>query len=45
MQLHQIQARYDELQDRILLRLSTIDHCEFRFWLTRRFVKRLGGCS
>ena len=41
MQIHQIQARYDELQDRILLRLSTTDDCEFRFWLTRRFVKRL----
>lgn len=41
MQIHQIQMRYDELQDRILLRMSTTDGCEFRFWLTRRFVKRL----
>lgn len=43
MQIHQIQVRYDELQDRILLRLSTADNSEFRFWLTRRFVKRLWG--
>ena len=43
MKIHQIQMRYDELQDRILLRLSTTDNCEFRFWLTRRFVKRLWG--
>ncbi len=40
MQIYQIQAGYDELQDRILLRLSTADHCEFLFWLTRRFTKR-----
>ena len=28
-------------QDRLLLRLSTTDNCEFRFWLTRRFTQRL----
>jgi hypothetical protein len=43
MKIHQIQIRYDEIEDRILLRLSTADDCEFRFWLTRRFVKRLWG--
>lgn len=43
MSIHQIQVRYDETQDRILLRLSTTDGSEFRFWLTRRFVKRLWG--
>jgi hypothetical protein len=43
MAIHQIQVRYDKLEDRILLRLSTTDECEFRFWLTRRFVKRLWG--
>jgi hypothetical protein len=43
MAIHQIQVRYDELQDRVLLRLSTTDAREFRFWLTRRFVKRLWG--
>lgn len=39
--IHQIQVRYDEEHDRILLRLSTQDGREYRFWLTRRFVKRL----
>lgn len=43
MGIHQIQVRYDELQDRLVLRMSTTDECEFRFWLTRRFVKRLWG--
>ena len=41
MNIHQIQMAYDQRQDRILLRLSTREHTEFRFWLTRRFVKRL----
>jgi hypothetical protein len=43
MQIHQIQIRHDEGEDRLLLRLSTTDNAEFRFWLTRRFVKRLWG--
>src|SRR6185503_4906118 len=41
MKIHQIQVRHDEAEDRLLLRLSTTDNHEFRFWLTRRFVKRL----
>ena len=41
MKIHQIQVRHDESEDRLLLRLSTTDNYEFRFWLTRRFVKRL----
>src|SRR5688572_719574 len=41
MAIHQIQIRFDETEDRLLLRLSTTDNCEFRFWLTRRFTKRL----
>jgi hypothetical protein len=41
MAIHQIQVAHDEAQDRLLLRLSTTDECEFRFWLTRRFTKRL----
>ena len=41
MAIHQMQVRYDETQDRILLRLSTTEGSEFRFWLTRRFVKQL----
>ena len=40
MHIHQIQARHDELQDRIFMRLTTSDECEFQFWLTRRFMKR-----
>jgi hypothetical protein len=41
MNIHQIQMAYDKLQDRILLRVSTSDHAEFRFWMTRRYVKLL----
>jgi hypothetical protein len=41
MQIRQIQARYDELQDRVLLRFSTSEQAEFLFWLTRRFTRRL----
>jgi hypothetical protein len=41
MGIHQIQIRHDENEDRLLLRFSTTDNCEFRFWLTRRFTKRL----
>src|SRR4051812_45338641 len=41
MTIHQIQIRYDQNEDRLLLRLTTTDDCEFRFWLTRRFTKRL----
>ena len=41
MGIYQIQILHDETEDRLLLRLSTTDNCEFRFWLTRRFVKRL----
>ena len=41
MSIHQIQIGHDETEDRLLLRMSTTDNCEFRFWLTRRFTKRL----
>lgn len=43
MGIHQIQIRHDENEDRLLLRFSTTDGCEFRFWLSRRFTKRLWG--
>jgi hypothetical protein len=43
MAIHQIQIRFDDQQDRLLMRVSTTDECEFRFWLTRRFVKQLWG--
>lgn len=39
--LHQIQVRYMPQEDRILLRIKTTDRMEFRFWLTRRYVKLL----
>jgi hypothetical protein len=39
--IHQIQVQHDPEQDRILLRVSTGDAREFRFWLTRRFVRQL----
>ena len=40
-QLEQIQITYAAAQDRLLMRLSTQDREEFRFWLPRRFVKVL----
>lgn len=39
--LHQIQIRFVPQEDRILLRIKTTDRSEFRFWLTRRYVKLL----
>ena len=41
MGIHQIQIRHDEAEDRLLMRVTTTDHCEFRFWLTRRYTIRL----
>jgi hypothetical protein len=41
MKIHQIQMAFDKVQDRVLMRLSTTDKAEFRFWLTRHYVKRL----
>ena len=41
MRLHQIRIDYHQEQDRLLLRISTDDGSELRFWLTRRFVKSL----
>ena len=39
--LPQMQLKFDAHQDRGLLRISTKDRREFRFWLTRRYVKAL----
>jgi hypothetical protein len=36
--LHQIQLRYDAVEDRALLRISTTGTSEFRFWVTRRYA-------
>lgn len=41
MRLHQIRIDYQPEEDRLLLRLSTDDGAELRFWLTRRYVKGL----
>jgi hypothetical protein len=43
MTIHQMQIRPDEQEDRLMLRLSTTEGAEFRFWLTRTFVKKLWG--
>ncbi len=39
--IHQLQAAYAPIQDRVLLRINTSGKMEFRFWLTRRFVQHL----
>lgn len=39
--LHQIQVQFVPREDRILLRIKTTDKSEFRFWMTRRYVKLL----
>lgn len=41
MALHQLNLSYDAHQDRLLLRASTTEQTEYRFWLTRRLVRRL----
>lgn len=41
--LEQMQLRFVPEEDRLLLRIRTTDRAEFRFWLTRRFVKLLWG--
>ncbi len=41
MNIHQVQCVYQPLEDRILLRVLATDRSEFRFWLTRRYVKLL----
>ena len=41
MQIHQIQMSYNAQEDRILLRILTTQRAEFRFWMTRRYVKLL----
>ena len=43
MAIHQIQFAYNEQQDRVLMRVSTTEGDEFRFWLTRRFSTHLWG--
>lgn len=37
--LHQVHVEYAPAEDRVLLKLNTVDRQELRFWLTRKFVK------
>lgn len=39
--VRQIQLQYQAHEDRGLLRINTLDKCEYRFWMTRRFTKLL----
>jgi len=39
--LKQIQIAFAPLEDRLLLRISTSGNEEFRFWITRRYLKVL----
>lgn len=39
MNLHQLNMSFDAREDRLLLKVSTDTHEEFRFWLTRRLVR------
>jgi hypothetical protein len=39
--INQIQLSFAPVEDRLLLRMNTTDASEFRFWLTRRYVKLL----
>lgn len=41
MQIHQFNMQFNPEHDRLIFRLNTTDHEEFRFSLTRRFVKLL----
>jgi len=41
MQLRQLNVRYDPEQDRIVLRINSIEQEEFRFFITRRYLKLL----
>jgi len=39
--INQVQINFSALEDRLLMRIKTQDLAEYRFWLTRRFVKLL----
>ena len=41
MNIHQLQMSFNAHEDRILLRILSAERAEFRFWLTRRYVKLL----
>lgn len=39
--VRQLQLQYHAREDRGLLRINTVDRCEYRFWMTRRFTRLL----
>ena len=39
--INQIQMSFNPAEDRILLRMNTVDAAGFQFWLTRRYVRLL----
>ena len=41
MNIHQLSARYNQEQDRILVRINSTDGTEMRLWLTRRLTLSL----
>lgn len=41
--INQIQIRYVDAEDRIMLRLNTEDASEFRFWITRRYAQYMAA--
>jgi hypothetical protein len=41
MGIHQLSVLFDEVQDRLLVRINTHEAQEYRFWLTRRLMLRL----
>lgn len=40
-QLEQFSATYNPVQDRMMLRVRSSEDAEFRFWITRRYLKLL----
>ncbi len=41
MQINQVNISYVPLEDRLLMRINTLDGAELRFWLTRAVVARM----
>ncbi len=41
LQLRQVNVSYVEVEDRLLLKVSTSDECEYRAWCTRRVTRLL----
>ncbi len=43
MQINQINVNYIPAEDRLLMRINTVDKAELRFWLTRRITATVLG--